>query len=234
MKYALAAWTLRDVPILLLDLADFSKVQCLPKKRLVLERLQAVLEDAARFFMPFGSPWERWRRHGTGDGYYFLFEALGPVVAARYALYIRDGLAKANRVLAGDACLRARLVLALGDVELVGDQLLSDQFVEAERLISDDRFKAYAAGLPQPAALACTEVFHARWREDAGRVTDARLAAARRIRWSATAVTDKHGHVWRGYVAAKGGAVPERPRPEQTAVDGRPGALRRETAVREW
>lgn len=203
----------RDIPILLLDLADFTKNAGIPKKRLLLEELQEVLTEAARFFMPYGNPWEKWKRHGTGDGYYFLFDALDAVVAAKYALEIRDGMAAANERLGGDVTLRARIVLAHGDVEVVDDQLLSDQFAEAERFISDDRFKKHAAALAEPAALACTELYHARWQKAAADRKEKTFAAARALQWSEIKVTDKHGYVWRGYIHGKPLEI-EKPKPE--------------------
>ena len=64
----------QDVAILLIDIADFTKLyDSIQKKRLILNQLQEVLTDAAHFFMPYGNPWEKWTRHGTGDGYYFIF-----------------------------------------------------------------------------------------------------------------------------------------------------------------
>jgi tetratricopeptide (TPR) repeat protein len=207
------AFAHRDIPILLLDLADFTKNAGIPKKRLVIEELQKVAAEAARFFMPYGNPWEKWKRHGTGDGYYFLFDALDAVVAAKYALEIRDGLAAANATLAGDAKLRARIVLAHGDVEMVDDQLLSDQFAEAERFISDDCFKKHAAALAEPAALACTELFHAHWQKAAAARKEKTFAAARALEWSEITVTDKHGYVWRGYINGQPWEA-EKPKPE--------------------
>ena len=36
------------------------------------------LAEATRFVMPHGDAWAQWRRHGTGEGYYCLFDALSP------------------------------------------------------------------------------------------------------------------------------------------------------------
>jgi len=212
--------TYRDVPILLLDIADFTKNVGVPKKRLLLEELQKVLTTAAHFFMPFGDPWGKWKRHGTGDGYYFLFDALDAVVAAQYALGIRAGLIETNRTLAGDALLRVRIVLAHGDAELVDDQILSEQFAEAERFISDSRFKTHAADLTAPAAIACTELFHARFQGAVTRRPEPLFADARALQWTTITVTDKHGYVWRGYVE---GAEWHATKPEGGAGKSVPG-----------
>ena len=196
--------TYRDIPILLLDLASFTKLEGVEKKRLAVQELQKVLTAAARFFMPFGDPWQKWKRHGTGDGYYFLFDALDAVVAAQYALAIRDELAAANRDRDGDITLRARIVLAHGDVELVDDQLLSESFAVAERFISDERFKKHSASLDHPAAIACTDLFHVKWQDAAKTRTEEAFARARTLPWTKITVTDKHGNIWRGYIEGEG------------------------------
>jgi hypothetical protein len=127
--------TYRHIPILLIDVADFtSKYEGVAQKRALLHRLQEMLTEAARFFMPFGEPWEKWTRHGTGDGYYFLFDGLSPQVAAQYALQIREHLEQFNHANQNDIVARLRMVLAIGDVEWVRDQLLSEEFALAERL----------------------------------------------------------------------------------------------------
>ena len=70
---------LQDTPILLIDVVDFtSRYERVELKRALLRYLQEILTDSARFFMPFGNPWEKWTRETTGDGYYFLFDSLTP------------------------------------------------------------------------------------------------------------------------------------------------------------
>ncbi len=57
---------LKDVPILLIDVADFTaKYPGVERKRALLRHLQGMLTDCARFFMPYGDVWAKWRRHGT-------------------------------------------------------------------------------------------------------------------------------------------------------------------------
>ncbi len=69
MTYPVA---LQHVPILLVDVADFtSKHRGVERQRVLLKFLQRLLTESARFFMPYGDVWSKWQRHGTGDGYYF-------------------------------------------------------------------------------------------------------------------------------------------------------------------
>jgi len=71
----------KNIPILLIDVANFSLTPSgTPGKRALITSLQEVLRAAASFFVPKGDPWEKWKewpRHGTGDGYYYLFDAVG-------------------------------------------------------------------------------------------------------------------------------------------------------------
>jgi len=190
-----------DIPILLLDLEGFSTLQGTPEKRAVLEQLQRMLTQAARFFMPFGDPWKKWRRHGTGDGYYFLFDGnVGPQVALRYYQSIADQLTGYNDGVGKTFPIRIRAVLAHGNVELVDDQLLSDEFIQAERFISDAAFKQFASQRSLPASLAVTNLFHHRLQRS---LLDEELfpeSQLKNVKWNELVVVDKHGQRHRGQV----------------------------------
>lgn len=192
----------KQVPILLIDVAGFTKIEGLPAKRALLERLQEALTAAARFFMPYGRVWEKWRRHGTGDGYYFIFDALPPAVALQYAVGIDGELAAAAARDETDLPIRLRMVLVIGDAELVDDQLLSDQFSIAERFVSFDRFKWYAEGLATPTALAIDSLFHAELLRDLS--TGSEFVGLQALKWSRVQVTDKHSRTYDGYVLGDG------------------------------
>lgn len=108
--------TLQHIPILLIDVADFtSKYAGIERKRALLRYLQELLVESARFFMPYGDVWAKWRRHGTGDGYYFLFDAVPPQVALNYSLELAERLDGFNER-HEDLQLRLRQVLVIGDV----------------------------------------------------------------------------------------------------------------------
>jgi hypothetical protein len=132
---------LRDIPILLIDVIDFSKAGSLANQRQLLETLQRLASASGKFFMPYGDPWKKWQRQGTGDGYYFLFDNLDASVALEYALRLDAALAQYNAGEGVDLPLRLRMVLVHGDAEYVDDQILSDEFVLAKRLIDDETFR---------------------------------------------------------------------------------------------
>lgn len=101
--------------------------------------------DAARFFMPFGDPWTKWKRQGPGDGYYFPFDALSPQVALQYALNVDAAVAAHHAQHGQDLVLRLYGALVLGDVELVGikDRRRDNTFPEAAAL----QWTPFASGI---------------------------------------------------------------------------------------
>ena len=193
---------LRGVPILLIDVVGFTKLDGVARRRALIETLQEILCEAARFFMPVGDPWKKWTRQGTGDGYYFLFDELPPQVALEYAR--RIGIVLANRT-GADLPLEVRQVLAHGDVEWVDDQILSDAFAEAERWISSKPFKSYCECTA--AAVAATDLFHHYLVED----LEARCEypELRDVEWTASEISDKHDKRHKGWIADLGGKAPD-------------------------
>ncbi|MEW5734056.1 MAG: AAA family ATPase [Thermodesulfobacteriota bacterium] len=190
----------KQIPILSMDIEGFS-LRNTPEQRTILTRLQELCTDAAKFFMPFGNVWGKWRRHGTGDGYYFLFDALPPQVAYKYSLEIKEKLESYNRTHGPDLPIRLRMVLALGDVELVGDQYLSDTFTESERFLSHEPFKQLLQTTHAAAVLAMTALFHTEWQKDPSS-SDPALAVPD-LQWSRLSFQDKHGLPHEGYVLGK-------------------------------
>ena len=58
----------RHTPILLIDIAGFTaEYDGRPRKRAVMRDLQNMLTESARFFMPFGDVWPKWRRRARGE-----------------------------------------------------------------------------------------------------------------------------------------------------------------------
>jgi hypothetical protein len=189
----------KDIAILLIDVANFSITPGgTPGKRARIQSLQEVLRAAARFFISKGDPWRKWKewpRHGTGDGYYYLFDAGGPQVALQYALSIQKELEHANQKNGPDWRTKVRMSLGYGDVELVEDQLLSDAFIETERFISYGPFKKFAGEQESCAALVITSLFHHQL------VTQKSTPSEiKELKWSPIEVIDKHGHRYLGYI----------------------------------
>ncbi len=203
---------LRHVPILLIDAVGFTRLAGVEERRAALRVLQEVLTQKARFFMPYGEVWEKWIRHGTGDGYYFVFDALPVHVALRYALGIGEALAERT---SSDLTLRVRMVLAVGDVEWVGDQILSDAFAVAERLISHPPFKRFGDSRAEPWALALTRLFHHGIETQPAEGFEGLDG----LGWTPFTAVDKHGAEHPAYVLGPGldetaaaPAEPKRPR----------------------
>ena len=150
---------LRDIPILLVDIVEFTtRYESTEDRRAVMRYLQKILTDAARLFMPYGNVWEVLRRHGTGDGYCASLVSIPPQVACKYALDICDRLAQYNAS-RGVLPLHLRMVLVYGDVESQDDQILSNAFVVAERIISFEPFKQHLKRHPTAFPLAASRLF---------------------------------------------------------------------------
>ena len=210
----------KNVPILYIDVEAFQP-RDLPTKRVLLARLQDIATTAARFFMPFGEVWKKWRRHGTGDGYYFLFDALPPHVAYLYARRFDQELARHNAAVTDQHLrIRLRMVLVQGDVEQVDDQYLSDAFTEAARFSDHPPFKALLKDGRDHTVLACSALFHELWRTDASR--DDPALPAFPATWTRFALADKHGAFHAGYVLGDGlpaaATAPPAPTPLRIAV----------------
>ena len=65
----------QHIPIFYVDVQGFTTYDA-DTQRTIVRRLQDMSTEAARLFVPEGEVWSTWRRHGTGDGYYFF--SLGP------------------------------------------------------------------------------------------------------------------------------------------------------------
>ena len=191
----------RDVPILLVDVEGFaSKYPDIAGKRAVLRRLQDALTQAARLFVPEGDVWSEWLRHDVGDGYYVVSATLTPQQELMYVRAVGENLTMSGRL--GASCdvpnLRLRMVLALGNVERVEDQLLSDAFITARPFIDDPSFSQYAREMPEPTALILTERFHHELKGDLEE--NSRFPRLGDLHFTPVEVRDKHGHVHRGEV----------------------------------
>ncbi|MBI4700486.1 MAG: hypothetical protein HY744_04845 [Deltaproteobacteria bacterium] len=196
---------LRDVPILLVDIVGYTSVYDDAKQRRdAIAALQRVVSEAGRVLFPYFDVWKKWTRHGTGDGYYFLLDAIPPQVVAAYALLIRDHLAAHQRDHGRDLPLRVRMVLAHGDVDWVDDQISSDAFNVAARVIDDVRLKEHARALAEPAVIAATKTFHYALERDLRAGASELPVAVAGLTWTPFRALDKHGDVHDAYVLGHG------------------------------
>jgi hypothetical protein len=216
---------LRHIPIFSVDVQGFTTHNT-ATQRTIVRRLQNIATEAARFFMPFGDPWAKWRRHGTGDGYYFVFDGLSPQIALQYAINLDAGLVAHNAQHGQELTLRLYGALVIGDVELVQDQYLSEAFSEAARFLSYQSFKDYLAHQDHPMVLAMSALFHTEWHEEIQR--DNRFLETAALRWTAFSFHDKHEYLHKGYVLGPGWEQ----EPDVTRADPRPGPVDEGTARR--
>ncbi len=192
---------MHHIPILSIDVQGFT-THPLEMQRTLLLRLQGMATDAARFFMPYGTVWAKWPRHGTGDGYYFIFDALSPQIALRYALNLDAALAAHNAQHGADLTIRLYAVLVLGDVERVDDQYLSMAFSDAARFLSHEPLKRYLDQQPQPMVLAMSSLFHTEWQADIQRQN--LFPETTDLQWTPFICRDKHDKDHPGYVRGPG------------------------------
>ena len=156
---------MQQVPILALDIEGFTDPKRgLPHRRAMLGRLEALLTETARFFIPYGNPLDILAYQGTGDGWYLIFQHFSFHIAFKYALDLSAALTAQNQVEA-DATMRIRLrqVLAVGDVENVGTQYLTDVFSEAARFLDHPPFKHYLQDSGEATVIALSALFYSEW-----------------------------------------------------------------------
>ena len=191
----------KGAPILCADIEGFTTRE-LAEQRVILEILQTILNDCARFFSPHHDAWDKWTRHGTGDGYYCVFDKLSPAVALKYTANIRDALDGYNEGAARDLPLRMRLVLGIGDVEAVGDQLLSRVFGDAERFVSHPAFKEQLRQSNRACVIALSSLFHVQWQRDNSRDKDGLRVELEDL--CPIEIIDKHGNHHKSYTVGPG------------------------------
>lgn len=207
--------SMQHIPIFYMDVQGFTTHNT-ATQRTIIQRLQTIATAAARFFMPYGDPWAKWRRHGTGDGYYFVLDGLSPQVALQYAVQFDTQLARHNAQHGQDLALQLYGVLVLGDVELVGDQYLSEAFSEAARFLSHEPLKDYLQQQEYPMVLAMSALFHTEWRADVARQDDFPESAA--LLWTPFEFRDKHHYLHKGYVRGPGWRPQPMPQPHDKAA----------------
>ena len=87
------------IPIFYVDGQGFATYNANTQQTIV-RRVHDMATEAAREFIPDGDVWSTWRRHGRGDGYYFLLIGASPQEALQYALRF-NATSSARRVVRG-------------------------------------------------------------------------------------------------------------------------------------
>ncbi len=134
-------------------------------------------------------------------------------VALRFVLDLKQKLDESNAT-HGDFPLRLRVALTLGDVHTVEDQLLSEPFVEAARLIDQPGLRTLIETSNDSLVLVVSALFMDNWRNH-GERDDERLRVPKELPWVKTEYTDKHGKQWLGYLQTS----PKEPPPPTTPIE---------------
>ena len=192
----------KHIPILCIDIEEFTG-NTLTEQRTILKRIQDILTESARFFMPFGDVWDVWKRIGTGDGYYFLLSGQPFQVALQYARKIDEALSDHNGEYGADLSIRMRMTLVIGDVERVGDQYLSEALSEAERFVSNPQFKRYLKDRSESSTVTCmSALFHTEWLMESRKKN--LFPNTSELEWKDFEFLDKHEKKHKGYVQGPG------------------------------
>ncbi|MEO5362950.1 MAG: hypothetical protein H7838_04930 [Magnetococcus sp. DMHC-8] len=195
---------MRHVPVLALDIEGFTApARSHTHRRVILTRAEALLVETARFFIPYGNPLQILGYQSTGDGWYLLFEHFSCQIALKYALDLTAALTARNRD-EPDASLRIRMrqVLAMGDVEQVGSQLLADVFSEAARFLDHPPFKGYLQSATEDAVVVLAALFYSEWQRSPERTAPALAITA--PPFTPFQFADKHGGTHHGFAVGKG------------------------------
>ncbi len=204
-------------PILLIDIVGFkSRYHDDTHSKAVMRQFQELIDDAGTFISPVIKFSQLFPRETTGDGYYILFNAVSSLVAMEYTQQLRQKLELYNGSSKGkDLPLSLRLVLAYGNVELIGDQYYSSVMADANRLIDDKNFKKFQSSCKVRSALFVTMLFYHKLEDDLTENND--FSHLTGLTWSRLPVEDKHGYEHIGYI--QGDYVPEAPYETPTATE---------------
>lgn len=190
---------LKHVAILEIDLEGYSKFSK-SERRTMMTRLQEILNSAAeKFTFSFDTTQNR---QGTGDGYYLPLKGLAAFEALDFALNINTDLNEYNAKHSADLPIRLRMVLDIGDVELIGDQYSSDEYINEERFINYSPFKKYLAETGESTVLAISRLFHTELVDDQTQVNKSKQESE--LIWTPFSFKDKHNFEHTGYVLGAG------------------------------
>ncbi|NGZ26350.1 MAG: hypothetical protein G8345_05630, partial [Magnetococcales bacterium] len=184
------------IPILLIDMAGFSRLKTPPEQRAILTRLDNLLLKVLKTFSGHIDPRRAFDWQSTGDGYYITLEGCSTPVAMRFAQDLEDALlAEVNP----DYPLRLRVGLVLGDVEVVGIHGLSQAKTEANRLVDHDWTRAILKErTSQPLVVVASALFMSDWQTHPDR--DHLELVVRQQHWSRIEFLIKHEEQITGYV----------------------------------
>ena len=191
----------RHAPIIHYDLSGFSRYN-LAEKREILTRLGRILVGAFKPHIGRSDPKNLFDWHGSGDGHFITLTTEYPTpVAMRFVWDLEQALMQENEH-NPDYPLLLRVSLALGDLEMVGDQRLSDAYIEDARLIDHELIRKWRdSDAKSPVVVAATALFMGNWNNHPEKDEDS-LAVPGKDRWPWTphAFPIKHDQTLRAYL----------------------------------
>ncbi|MBF0629637.1 MAG: SUMF1/EgtB/PvdO family nonheme iron enzyme [Magnetococcales bacterium] len=157
------------VPIILIDMAGFSRLKTVSEQRDILLRLDDILVKVLRTFTGRVDPRRAFAWQSTGDGYYIPMEGYSSPEAMRFAVDLERALETDNARFP-NAPLRLRVGLALGNVEAVGQHALSPAKTELNRLVDHPWPRILLAQRPErPLVLVTSTWFMDDWQRHPGK-----------------------------------------------------------------
>lgn len=187
------------MPILLIDIVGHTTYRDQDEQNQAMRKLQELLNLAGKSVSPYRPFMKSFPVETTGDGYYLLLEDLPSLVALRLTQALRQLLRQYQEDPKNALPLAVRLVLAYGNVQMVGDQLSGAVMAEANRLISDKGFKTYQQASGEPSALFASALFYQAVQDEL-RIHSAEFPELATLPWQRVEIKDKHKQTHIGYL----------------------------------
>ena len=110
-------------PVVEIDIVGFtSRYGNEDEKRHIVRKLQELLVEPGRFILPHGDFLKKFKRHGTGDGYYIFLDSIRPLAALEFVWRLIKELDEYNLQYGQDLPLHLRIVIGQGRIESLDDQ----------------------------------------------------------------------------------------------------------------
>ncbi|MBF0348717.1 MAG: hypothetical protein HQL81_13705 [Magnetococcales bacterium] len=187
------------VPIILIDMAGFSRLKTVSEQRTILLRLEDILVKVLKTFTGRVDPRRAFDWQSTGDGYYIPMEGYTSPEAMRFTVDLERALEVDNSQFP-NAPLRLRVGLALGHVEAVGLHALSLAKTELNRLVDHPWPRTLLAQRPQrPLVVVTSTLFMDDWQRHPGKNSPGVAIPGEWI-WTRVEFPIKHDERLPGYI----------------------------------
>ncbi|MBM3571953.1 MAG: hypothetical protein FJX52_06255 [Alphaproteobacteria bacterium] len=153
-----------SIPILLVGLKDFSPESIDARAELLRALDKLAGQCAGTLFPGAPKPLDHLSPHSVGDGFYLFFDNVRPAAALRFALDLKEAVARHQRDHGWDLKLRLRMVLGHGQPQLVGGHVLGEALIDIARVIDNAELRARLTTTDEAVAFAMSALFHAQFR----------------------------------------------------------------------